>query len=108
MISDEPDEDADDLDDEALLSRYTGTNPPIRHTIPTVLPDWPSGTMGTTGIDLGPETTAWFQATQRDWRWAVGLVLRVWVATKTTQRQSAQTMSLAAPAPEANQRGEPL
>jgi hypothetical protein len=85
MISDELDDDADTLDDEAALGTYLGDTPPAPKDDVgrgSDLPDWPAGSAPDLGLSLDAETLAWFQATYGDWRGAMRTVLRAWVAAK--------------------------
>jgi hypothetical protein len=100
MISDEPDEDADILDDETAFENYLGDGTPKPDTTAsgtTGLPDWPPRAVLDVGLSLDAETLAWFKAANGKWRNEMRFVLRAWVAAKTAERQ---TMSLAAPAGE--------
>lgn len=97
MISDEPDEDADILDDETALESYLGDAPPRTDSVAsgtTELPDWPPRAVRDIGLTLDAETLAWFKAANGNWRREMRSVLRAWVAAKTAERQ---TMRLAAP-----------
>ena len=87
MISDEPDEDADTLDDEDLLENYSGDDDPESETgaenTQDVL-DWPQSHRASDAapkIDAG--TLAWFTANTPAWQEEMGLVLRAWVASHT-------------------------
>jgi hypothetical protein len=100
MISDEPDEDADILDDETALESYLGDAPPRLDRAASgaaELPDWPPRAVQDIGLHLDVETLAWFQAAVADWRREMRSVLRAWVAAKTAERQ---TMRLATPSAE--------
>jgi uncharacterized protein (DUF4415 family) len=86
MTLDEPDEDADTLDDEAALEGYLGDAPPKPDSgasSAAVLPDWPPQAVRDIGLSLDAETLAWFKATNADWRREMRSVLRAWVAAKT-------------------------
>lgn len=86
MISDEPDEDADNLDDEKLLDAlYDGDSPKqdTRADRAMVLPGWPPPRSPDRGLTLDPATLAWFKANHADWRAEIGVVLRGWTATHT-------------------------
>ncbi len=93
MISDEPDEDADTLDDESVLEscfdpsaakteagERTARN---RGAVVTDVRDWPRSALQEADFGLDPETLAWFKANHADWRMAIGSVLRGWVAAKS-------------------------
>lgn len=88
MISDDPDEDADLLDDGAMFDRYLGDAPPRRDSAAcaaTTLPDWPEA-MRDIGLDLDTETLSWFKAANTNWRSAMRSVLRAWVVANTAER----------------------
>jgi hypothetical protein len=93
MISDEPDEDADTLDDDSVLEtcfdpsaaktearEQTARN---RGVVATHVRDWPQSCTPEADFGLDPETLAWFKANHADWRLAIGSVLRGWVAAKS-------------------------
>jgi hypothetical protein len=86
MISDEPDEDADNRDDGSALDTYLGIPPAGRNvvakTVPR-LPEWPPKTVREIGLILDAETLAWFQKIHVDWRRAMRGVLHAWVADAT-------------------------
>ena len=73
MISDDPDEDADTLDDGAVFDIYLG-DAPTRQDIAAsgaaTLPDWPQAVRDI-GLNLDTETLAWFKAANTDWRSAM-------------------------------------
>jgi hypothetical protein len=90
MISDDPDEDADTLDDGAVFENYLGDAPPRRDSAAsdaTTLPDWPQ-VVRDIGLDLDTETLAWFKAANTNWRSAMRSVLRAWVVANTEERQT--------------------
>ena len=87
MISDDPDEDADTLDDGAVFDSYLGDAPPRRDIAAsdaTTLPDWPEA-MRDIGLDLDTETLSWFKAANTNWRSAMRSVLRAWVVANTAE-----------------------
>ena len=89
MISDEPDEDADLLDDEAALEAYLGDTTPQAGSFSPAsppLPDWPPRAVRDVALTLDAETLAWFQATTADWRGEIRSILRAWVAVKAAER----------------------
>jgi hypothetical protein len=94
MISDEPDEDADALDDETLLDNCTGTDPRGPRTGLANGPDlrgWPPSCRrpdARPAIDA--ETLAWFKASRTDWRAELDLALRAWAVGQTQPRPGAQ------------------
>jgi uncharacterized protein (DUF4415 family) len=89
MISDEPDEDADPLDDDMAIEALLGETPTTRnpaHTS-TDLPDWPPRSAQDIGLNLDAETLTWFRRTHTDWRRRIRSVLRAWVVANTADRQ---------------------
>ena len=72
MISDEPDEDADALDDETLLETYTSGDPPGPRSGSVTTPDvrdWPPRHEASdTGSGIGAGTLAWFKENRIGWR----------------------------------------
>jgi uncharacterized protein (DUF4415 family) len=90
MISDDPDEDADALDDGTVLDNYLGDAPSSPDSAPseaTTLPDWPQ-TARDIGLSLDTATLAWFKATNINWRSAMQSVLRAWVVANTAEGQT--------------------
>lgn len=98
MISDHPDEDADNLDDENLLEAYLGVGMPTsdRGGTPTSERgeataagglDWPGSHARDIGLTVNAETLAWFKANHSDWRLAIESVLRAWVDARTANAQ---------------------
>lgn len=87
MISDEPDEDADNLDDDTLMQTALG---PAGEPLDTTgrgsgaahIEDWPSPRMQGLELDIDVQTLAWFKANHANWRKAMGSVLRGWIAAK--------------------------
>jgi hypothetical protein len=93
MISDEPDEDADILDDETAFERYLGdaaSTPDPAASGTTELPEWPPRAVREVGLSLDAETVAWFQARNGDWRREMRFVLQAWVAAKIAEPQAIQ------------------
>ncbi len=92
MISDDPDEDADNLDDEDLLGCYLEAGSPAKganKVLPMQL-DWPGLSALKSGFSLDHRTLAWFQANHADWRLAIELVLRAWIDARTSARSGVQ------------------
>lgn len=84
MNSDEPDEDADNLDDENLLTTYLdGSSPKPESEAALVVSDWPPPTMRDLGLNVDAETLQWFEANHANWRQGMRSVLRAWVDTQT-------------------------
>ena len=99
MISDEPDEDADNLDDETLLRTYLGVMPnrPTAETA-TELPDWPQPRQSDLRLNLDAETVAWFKARHADWQSAMAGVLRAWAAVQMREQSpNAETVKPVSP-----------
>lgn len=87
MISDDMDEDADTLDDDAALAAMIDGQAPERGASeggPAVLPEWPGVTVKSVGLPMEADTVAWFKATHIDWRQAMTQVLRAWVVARKT------------------------
>jgi uncharacterized protein (DUF4415 family) len=100
MISDEPDEDADNLDDEATLDTMFDNDPPARDTSvqnPTATADWLRSPVADTGLHLDAETLAWFKATHSEWQHEIRLVLRAWVFARTAEQRATRQLRLPAP-----------
>jgi len=91
MISDEPDEDADALDDDvAMESLLDEVRPKANGDHSTTrLPDWPPRSGDDLGLALDAETLAWFKAGHADWRCQIRSVLRAWVIAKDAAEQTA-------------------
>jgi hypothetical protein len=89
MIPDDPDEDADALDDGAMFENYFGDSRAGQDTtsVATALPDWPEPVRDI-GLNLDNETLAWFKAANTDWRSAMQSVLRAWVVANTAEGQT--------------------
>ncbi len=90
MISDEPDEDADDLDDDKMLETYIGPGQGNATDVAVALPDWPPthsplngpGVNGV-GLNIDRATVAWFKANYAEWQREIGSVLRGWIVAQT-------------------------
>lgn len=83
MISDDPDEDADALEDDVFLdSLYDrdSPKPDARADRATDLPMWPPRRLPDGGVTLDRATLAWFKANHADWRAEIAVVLRSWAA----------------------------
>lgn len=97
MISDEPDEDADALDDDTALEIYMeGARPGRVPEADTTFPDWPSQPVQEIGLELDAGTLAWFRTTYADWPRQMRSVLRAWVIFNTLRPRTSQPLSLAA------------
>jgi uncharacterized protein (DUF4415 family) len=89
MISDEPDEDADALDDDAAIDSLLSdaeTQPGNTSHLPS-LPEWPARGQRDVGLRVDDETLAWFKATHPDWQRQMGFVLRAWMIASTANQQ---------------------
>ena len=87
MISDEPDEDADTVDDETLLETCIGAEPPKRDSGVDHAPelkDFPQF-LGVTDMstEIDADIVAWFKANHADWQQQMGAVLRGWVTARS-------------------------
>ncbi|MBS0644621.1 MAG: hypothetical protein U1E70_04490 [Acetobacteraceae bacterium] len=101
MLPDEPDEDAANLDDDALLDAYLNPSPAeADQRDATRLPDWPKLTVREVGLSLDTATLDWFRAHHADWRREIGFVLKAWVAAQTAANR-APSGDLHAPDPSA-------
>ena len=88
-ISDQPDEDAANLDDNALFEAYLDAGTPRTAGVQATdvgdgMPDWPPVTLRNVGLTIDTATLAWFKSNHADWRAEAGFVLRAWVAAQTT------------------------
>jgi hypothetical protein len=86
-ISDEPDEDADSLDDDDLLETCVGAEAPKRQSTSTAaasgMPDWPpSRRVPNVRAEIDVETLTWFKTTRPNWRDELGSILKAWVAAQ--------------------------
>jgi hypothetical protein len=88
MISDEPDEDADGLDDDKALEALVGDAGPRPDgaSPPLSLPEWPTPGQHDLGLYIDAETLAWFKSAHPDWRRQMGLVLRAWMIANTANQ----------------------
>jgi hypothetical protein len=95
MIADEPDEDADTLDDDDALDGVLGdgTSKPEGSSPRIELANWPTPTAFQIALNLDAETVAWFKVTYPDWRLRMREVLRAWVTANTTDLQPTQVPS---------------
>ena len=102
MISDEPDEDADTLDDDTALETYFGetSNPGSGAGSISEVSDWPPPEPEDAWLTLDPEMLSWFQARYADWRRQIRHVLNAWIAAQGTRRRTDHPLRLAAPVPE--------
>lgn len=83
MIPDEPDEDAANLDDDALLEAYLSPRSadPDRPVV-THLPDWPPLAAREIALPIDTRTLDWFREHHADWRREIRFVLKAWVAAQ--------------------------
>ena len=91
MSSHDPDEDAELLDDEALIEACLGLNEPNdkRRVSRVAMPDWPAPSHGEVCLTIDPDTKRWFAANHAQWRREMALVLKAWVLAHTTAEQPA-------------------
>lgn len=83
MISDEPDEDADSLDDEKLLTAFLDGSPAAGVQTAASSPrDWPSRRCGKEALVVDEDILAWFRTNHEDWQQQIRCVLRAWIATR--------------------------
>lgn len=96
MISDDPDEDADNLDDENLLDAFL--HPGRDRNAPTPksggdstsdIRDWPQSHGRDGGNDLDPETLLLLKASCADWRSSMGVIVRTWLLARAQARPEA-------------------
>lgn len=84
MFPNDSDEDADTLDDDALLEAVLR---PDHAATPkdaeAAVPDWPSTNTTDTILRIDAGTSDWFKSRHADWRREIRLVLRAWIATQT-------------------------
>jgi hypothetical protein len=83
MISDEPGEDADSLEDDKMMEAYLGDGskePADRSGTVPGLPEWPPLVSTDVALSMDAATIAWFKANHADWRRQVRLVLHAWIA----------------------------
>jgi hypothetical protein len=91
MISEEPDEDADTLDDDNVLETYLGSEASKSGSgLASVssMPDWPPSREAGLGLDLDAETFTWFKSNHADWRLEMVSVLRSWMTARLRGRQT--------------------
>jgi hypothetical protein len=87
-ISDDPDEDADNLDDDALIEAYLGTGTRVAQSNTLAadagqeMPEWPPLKVRNIELTIDSATIAWFVGNHADWRREIGYVLRAWVAAQ--------------------------
>jgi hypothetical protein len=84
MISDESDDDADTLDDDALLEAYIdpAPKPGAESETGSSIPDWPPVPLCNPGPALCARTLAWFKASQTGQRLGPEEVLRGWITSR--------------------------
>ncbi len=85
MISDEPDEDAELLDDDALIEAITGpVTQPCSAGSTTAAADWPLRPRHGEALTVDGAILAWFQARDSAWQPQIQAVLRAWIAAQTS------------------------
>jgi uncharacterized protein (DUF4415 family) len=82
MISDEPDEDADSLDDDALIEAYTGTilSPAAPEGPPPAV--WPPRHAVQEKLTVDADILDWFKVNHADWQRRIPAILRGWIAAQ--------------------------
>lgn len=89
MISDDADEDADTLDDDATFETLLGGDTPKTETAAgPPLPEWPPAIARNLNLRIEADVLAWFKTTHPDWRGAMAAVLRGWVASHTNDNST--------------------
>jgi hypothetical protein len=84
MNSDDPDEDADNLDDDNLLTGYIDPSRPQTETEAAIrVMDWPPRTTPDFNSNSNGSALAWFKANYADWQGEIDSVLRAWVYART-------------------------
>ncbi len=85
MISDEPDEDAEEIDDDTILGSLVGKDAIGQLDVPqrSLIPEWPTNSDRGIDLQVDAETMAWFRSSHPDWRRQMGLVLRAWMIANT-------------------------
>ena len=88
MTSDEPDEDADNLEDDKLLEGLLGDPQPATpqsatpHAGTSGSQDWPCRHGAKETLTVDADILAWFRTNHENWQCQVGCVLRAWIATR--------------------------
>jgi hypothetical protein len=88
MISDEPDEDADTLDDATAIETFLGGAPTKPDHSPALIDvaDWPDRSVHDIGLHLDAETLKWFKSTYADWRRQMRAILHAWMTTNAANQ----------------------
>ncbi len=101
MISDEPDEDADNFDDNtalnALLDRAEQNRLPGSAAVSQDV-EWPPRLLQDADLNLDAATLTWFKQGHSDWRREIRRVLRAWISARKLQ-QAATSKLLLLPTP---------
>ena len=83
MISDEPDEDADLLDDDELVQALTGTTAPAAAGgAAPAHEDWPPRSRHEEEVIVDADILVWFKANHADWHQRIRGVLRAWMVAR--------------------------
>ena len=91
MISDEPDEDADSLDDDTLLMAFLdGPQAADRATAASAPQDWPPRNRCMEALVVDADILAWFKTNHQDWQRQIGCVLRGWIVWHSRTDRSGQ------------------
>jgi uncharacterized protein (DUF4415 family) len=101
MISDEPEEDADALDDDAAFENLLGDAPAKPDGTSALLDsvEWPNHSAHGIGLRVDAETLTWFKATHPDWQRQMCAVLRAWMIANEASRQPVDLAALAGDQP---------
>jgi hypothetical protein len=84
MFPDDSDEDADNLDDAALLEAFLRPEHAAKpNDAEASVPDWPPTDATDRILRIDPATLNWFKAHHANWSREIGLVLRAWIASQT-------------------------
>jgi hypothetical protein len=95
MTSDEPDEDADNLDDEKLLEGFLDGPQAITPQAALAGPqDWPYRYGGKDNLVVDADILTWFKTNHEDWQRQIGCVLRAWIVACSRADASDQHRSV--------------
>jgi hypothetical protein len=84
MFPDDADEDADNLDDTALLESFLRPDQAAaRADAEASVPDWPPADATDTIFRIDLATLDWFKSHHADWHREIRLVLHAWITTQT-------------------------
>src|SRR5471030_1769249 len=84
MISNRPNEDADNLNDDHLLTTYfDGGSAKPDYDAAADIADWPPLATQGLGLSVDAVTRRWFETNYGDWRQGMCAVLRAWADIQT-------------------------